>query len=66
MIDIPQIRNTITYLYNEEFETPSQTVKDKKAEGKRAIFAALDAFQVTYSPIRSDSSYISNIFESMA
>lgn len=66
MIDIPQIRNTITYLYNEEFETPYQTSKNKTAKEKKAMFAALDAFQVTYSPIKSDSGYISNIFESMS
>lgn len=65
MIDIPQIKNTITYLYDEKFETPSQTSKNKNAEEKKAMFAALDAFQVTYSPIISDSSYISNIFESV-
>lgn len=65
MIDIPQIKNTITYLYDEEFETPSQASKNKNAEEKKAMFAALDAFQVTYSPIISNSSYISNIFESM-
>lgn len=65
MIDIPQIKNTITYLYDEKFETPSQTSKNKNAEEKKAMFAALDAFQVTYSPIISNSSYISNIFESM-
>lgn len=65
MIDIPQIGNTITYLYNEEFETPLKTPKHKNAKEKKALFAALEAFQVTYSPINSDSNYISNIFESM-
>jgi len=65
MIDIPQIRNTITYLYDVEFETPFQTSKDGKEKEKKAMFAALDAFQVTYSPIKSDSGYISNIFKSM-
>lgn len=65
MIDIPQIKNKITYLYDERFETPSQTSKNKNVKEKKAMFAALDAFQVTYGPIISDSGYISNIFESM-
>lgn len=65
MIDIPQIRNTITYLYNEEFETPAQTSKSEKVKENKARFAALEAFQVAYIPIKSDSSYINNIFESI-
>ena len=64
-IDIPQIKNTVTYLYNEAFETPSPISTNKNVEEKKAMFAALDAFQVTYRPIKSGSGYISNIFESM-
>lgn len=65
MIDIPQIRNTITYLYNEKYETPSQTSKAERINEKKAMFAALKAFKVICNPIKSDSNYISSIFENM-
>lgn len=56
-LEIPEINNTITYLYNEEFETP---------ETKREIFAALRAFDVAYRPICSDSQYLVRIFSAIS
>lgn len=65
MIDLPQIRNTITYLYNEKYEVPVQTPKNTTAKEKKALFDALDAFQITYCPIRSGLDYLDSIFETM-
>lgn len=65
MIDIPQILNEITYLYNEEYETSANSVAVDTGKGHKALFATLDAFQVAYAPIKSGQNYISSIFKSM-
>lgn len=56
-LEIPLINNSITYLYNEEYEKPDE---------KKAIFSSLHAFNVECKPIRSDADYISSIFKSMS
>lgn len=56
MLEVPEINNSITYLYNVDHDK-----EDRKAE----IFAALRAFQVSCVPIKSDSNYISSIFKNI-
>jgi hypothetical protein len=54
MLEIPEIKNTISYLYDTKYETP---------ETKSAIFDALHSFRVLCKPIKSDSNYIQRIFK---
>ncbi len=56
LLEVPEIKNSITYLYDDKYES------EKK---KTAIFAALRAFQVSYGPIQSGENYINNIFDNM-
>lgn len=65
MINIPEIRNTIVYLYDEKYEIPCQTSRSENAKKETAKFVALDTSQVAYSPIKSGLAYVSSIFESM-
>ena len=53
MLEIPEINNRITYLFNHDYENE---------EEKPALFAALKAFEVSWLPIESNADYISNIF----
>lgn len=56
MLEIPQIANEITYLYDTNYD---------KEDEKMELFSALRAFRVKCSLIKSDSEYIDNIFERM-
>lgn len=56
LLEVPEIKNSITYLYNKKHESEAE---------KAAIFAALRAFQVSYSSIKPGKDYINSIFESM-
>lgn len=56
LLEVPEIKNSITYLYNNKYESE---------EKKPAVFAALRAFQVSYESIQSGKNYINNIFDSI-
>lgn len=57
MTEIPEIKNTITYLYDTNYENPGT---------KPAVFTALEAFKVACHPIKSDPDYIEQIFMSIS
>ena len=64
MIDISNIKNQITYLYNKNYETPLENEGDGETiVVKKALFEALDAFQVKYLPLNCNLSYVDSIFE---
>lgn len=54
MLEVPALNNTITYVYNEQYENE---------EKKPAIFSSLRAFDVRLKPVNADANYISNIFK---
>jgi len=56
LLEVPEITNSITYLYNDKYESE---------EKKPATFAALRAFQVSYGSIQPGKNYINNIFDSI-
>lgn len=55
-LEVPEIQNSITYLYNEDYEN---RVKEPE------LFAALDAFGIVCKPISSASNYLGNIFDNI-
>ena len=56
MLEIPEIRNSIIYLYNKDYECRAS---------KPELFAALDAFEVVYRPISSGPNYLENVSNSI-
>jgi len=55
-LEVPEIQNSITYLYNENYESRAK---------KQELFAVLDAFEIIHRPISTDSNYLCNIFNSI-
>jgi len=51
-LEAPEIQNSITFLYNEDYESK---------ESKPELFAVLDAFQIAYAPIASGPDYLTNV-----
>lgn len=56
MLEVSEINNTITYLYNAKYENEAE---------KADIYAALHAFQVSYRSFEADLDYIKRVFENM-
>lgn len=51
-LEVPEIQNYITYLFNEDYENRVE---------KPELFAALDAFDIVCRPISSDPNYLCSI-----
>lgn len=56
MLDTPNIKNKITFMYNSAYEN-----EDNFPE----LFAVLKSFEVCWLPIESDANYINNIFDNI-
>lgn len=67
MVDIPEIKNEIIYIYNSEFESPNPPAGNERKTLKdyRAKYEALEAFGVRYCPMIDKEDYISSIFATM-
>lgn len=64
MMDIPEIKNEIIYIYDSNYESPILEVGNavKPAKDYRAKYEALDAFGVKYCPMKEDEDYIKSVF----